>query len=320
MVTVSKHNPIEQCEMREAYCDALITEAERDEHILAIEADVMRSLGTAPFKERFPDRSINCGIQEANCIGVAAGLSVTGFIPFFHTFGAFASRRCFDQTFVSAAYAGLNVKIVGQDAGVAASTNGGTHMPFEDMGIMRAIPNCIVIEPCDVVSMKSVVKQMTKTPGVIYMRTVRKNVNKIYDSADMVLGMAETVKDGADVTLIACGLMVYQALQAARHLAKEGISARVVDMFTVKPIDVDCITTCAKETGAIVTAENHSIINGLGSAVAEVLSQGPCIPLEMVGIRDRFGEVGDQDYLMREFGITAHDIVDKAKKAIIRKG
>ena len=319
MVTISKDNIIEQYEMREAYCDTLIAEAESDDRILVIEADVMHSMGTLPFKERFPVRSINCGIQEANCIGVAAGLSLVGFIPFFQTFGTFSSRRCFDQSYISVAYADLNVKIVGEDAGVAATVNGGTHMPLEDIGLMRNIPNCIVVEPCDTSAMKSIIVQLIGTYGAAYMRTVRKKVHKIYDCADLIIGKAEVIKDGDDVTLIGCGLMVYESLQAARLLEKEGIRARVVDMFTIKPIDAECIVKCARETGAVVTAENHSIINGLGSAVAEVLSQQHCAPLEIVGVKDRFGEVGDQDYLMREFGLTARDIAEKAKRAISRK-
>lgn len=320
MVTIAKENIIDPTDMRDAYCDALIDIAEKNENVVAVDCDLGSSMGTARFAKQFPNRSINCGIQEADGCGISAGLSATGYIPFFHTFAVFASRRVFDQAFLSCAYAGLNVKLIGGDAGVSAATNGGTHMAFEDVGIMRNIPTITIVEPSDTTMMKSIVPQIAESYGVYYMRSPRRKVRKIYESnSEFRIGKAEIVKEGTDVTIIACGLLVYEAILAAEELAKEGISTRVVDMFTIKPIDKQCVIESATKTGAIVTAENHNIINGLGSAVAEVIAENCLVPLERVGVQDEFGEVGAQDYLMERFKISAPYIVEKAKLAIKRK-
>jgi len=306
--------------MRDVYCNALMQEAESNHKIVAVDADVMHSLGTLEFHRKYPERSINCGIQEANAVGVSAGLSVTGFIPFFHTFSTFATRRVYDQVFLSCAYSGLNVKIIGGDAGVTTAVNGGTHMPFEDMGIMRNIPGMTVIEPTDSTMLKSLVPHMVNRYGNCYMRMCRRNMIKIYaDGSEFEIGKAAVIKEGNDVTIIANGIMVYEALKAGEALEDMGISARIVDMFTIKPIDAACIIESAEKTGAVVTAENHNIINGLGSAVAEVLSEQCPVPLERIGIQDEFGEVGDQQYLMERFRLTTEEICKKAQKAVERK-
>jgi len=311
----------EKEELRNAYCDALIKAADKAPRIVAVDADVMHSLGTLKFQSVYPGRSINCGIQEANAVGVSAGLSVTGFIPFFHTFSTFATRRVFDQVFLSCAYSGLNVKIIGGDAGVTTAVNGGTHMPFEDMGIMRNIPGMTVMEPSDSTMLRSIVPQMSELYGNCYMRMCRRNVVKIYeDGSEFEIGKAAVLKEGSDVTVIANGIMVYEALKAYEMLKARNISARIVDMFTLKPVDANCILESARKTGAVVTAENHNIINGLGSAVAEVLSERCPVPLERVGVRDQFGEVGSQEYLMNHFRLTAAEICEKAEKALERKG
>ena len=320
MVILSKEHDHETVAMRDAYCGALTAAAGRDGRIVTVEADVMHSMGTVGFADRFPQRCIFCGIQEANCAGVAAGLSAAGLIPFFHSFAAFASRRAYDQLLLSCAYAGLNVKIIGGDPGVTATNNGGTHMPFEDMGIMRNIPGATIIEPADSTAVGSLVPQMAERYGVAYMRVARRFVAKIYEAgSEFEIGRAAALREGSDVAIIACGIMVCEALKAADILQEQGLSARVVDMFTIKPIDAACITDCAKKTGAVVTAENHSIINGLGSAVSEVITSSCPVPLERVGVRDVFGEVGNQEYLMKKFGLTAEDIVEKAIIAIRRK-
>ena len=306
--------------MRDAYCNALMQAAEENHNIIAVDADVMHSLGTLEFHRMYPDQSINCGIQEANAIGVCAGLSINGYIPFFHTFSTFATRRVYDQVFISCAYAGANVKIIGGDAGVTTAVNGGTHMPFEDIGIMRNIPKMTIVEPTDAAMLRSIVPQMAKNYGNHYMRMCRRNAVKIYDDASVFeIGKAAVLKDGTDVTIIAGGIMVHEALKAYEILKGRNISARIVDMFTIKPIDRDCIISSAEITGAIVTAENHNIINGLGSAVAEVLGEWIPVPLERVGVSDQFGEVGDQSYLMNRFRLTADEICRKAVKAIKRK-
>ena len=318
---VADSHELEKIEMRAAYCDALIAEAKKNPKIMAVDCDLMSSMGTTPFAKALPAQALNCGIQEANALGVAAGLSATGMIPFYHTFGVFATRRVHDQAFLSCAYAGLNVKIMGGDAGVSAAFNGGTHMPFEDMGIMRNIPTITIIEPSDSSFYAQLVPQMATTHGVFYMRSPRKNNPKIYADGNVFkIGEAMILREGTDATVIACGVLVAEALKAAERLAKEGIQIRVVDMFTIKPVDAACVIESAEKTGAIVTAENHSIVNGLGSAVAEVLVRNRPVPMEMVGVNDEFGEVGPQDYLMKRFGLTDDDVYAKVKRAIARKG
>lgn len=321
MIKLCKNLIMDSKEMRVSYCDALIKAAETNDKIIAIDADVKYSMGTKPFSERFPKRSINCGIMEAHAVGFSAGLSATGFIPFFHAFGTFATRRAFDQLFLACAYQKLNVKIIGGDAGVTATTNGGTHMPFEDIAIVRAIPGFTLVEPADGTMYRTLIPYMAETYGNFYVRSSRKKAIKIYeDDAEFTVGKANILTEGSDVAIIACGIMVYQAMLAYDILKSEGISATVVDMHTIKPIDKGAIEYLAKTCGAIVTAENHNVIGGLANAVGEVLlGIDPVVPMERVGVFDCFGEIGMQDYLMEKFGLTAKDIVAKVKKVIGRK-
>lgn len=319
-VFIAQQNVEEKLAMLDAYCQTLMELAEKNDQIVVLDADLMNSMGMVPFQQKYPRRMFNCGIQEANMIGVAAGLSATGKVPFAHTFGVFASRRCFDQTFISAAFARLNVRIIGSDPGVTAAFNGGTHMPFEDMGIMRNIPNITIIEPTDSTMIIDLVKQLATAYGVYYIRLVRRNAIKVYEEGSTFeIGKAIQIREGSDVSIFATGLCVAESIEAAKILAGKGISARVLNMFTLKPIDKQAIMACAEETGAIVTAENHNIINGLGSAVAEVLSENIPTPLERVGVQDSFGEVGPVNFLKEKFALTAKDIADKAEKAIARK-
>lgn len=319
MNSLTEYNMSEQ-EMRVAYCDALIHEAEGNERIVAVDADVQFSMGTKRFYDRFEKRGINCGIMEAHAVGLCAGMSATGLIPFFHAFGTFASRRVFDQVFLSCAYQQLNVKIIGGDAGVTATANGGTHMPFEDMGLMRTIPGITIIEPADTAMYKSAVKHMADTYGVFYMRSCRRKVRQIYaDDTEFVLGKANVLCTGVDVAIVACGIMVYEALLAREILAQSGIEATVIDMHTVKPIDKDALIEAAESCGAVVTAENHNVIGGLGSAVCEVLSENCPVPIERIGVFESFGEVGTQEYLQEKFHLTAQDIAEKAVRCIRRK-
>lgn len=320
MLKLRKEWTVSPEEMRYAYCKALIEAATQDPRIVTIDCDLSNSCGTKGFLQAFPDRAFNIGIQEQNACAMAGGLSATGLVPFFHSFAVFATRRVYDQIFLSCAYAGQNVKIVGCDAGVSAAFNGGTHMAFEDVGIMRVMPNVTIVEPSDPTMMRALIPQIAQTYGVFYLRMPRKTVYDIYEpGSQFTLGKAAVIRDGRDVTLIVAGMEVLHALRAAEQLAAEGISARVVDMFTIKPIDKNCILTCAAETGAIVTCENGSIIGGLGSAVAEVLVEHDPVPMERIGVQDEFGEVGPQSYLEERFGLTAPFIVEKAKKAISRK-
>ncbi len=307
-------------EMRTAYCDALMHEAETNDKIVAVDADVQFSMGTGPFYERFPARGINCGIMEAHAVSLCAGLSATGLIPFFHAFGTFATRRVFDQVFLSCAYQRLNVKIIGGDAGVTATSNGGTHMPFEDMGLMRTIPGITIIEPADTTMYKTAVKHMADTYGVFYLRSCRRKVRQIYpDDAQFTVGKANVLFPGGDVAIVACGIMVVEALAARELLLRSGIDAAVIDMHTVKPIDEEALKQAAQQCGAVVAAENHNVIGGLGSAVAEVLSAHCPVPLEQIGVFESFGEVGTQDYLQQRFHLTAQDIAEKAVKCVRRK-
>lgn len=307
-------------EMRAAYCGALVEEARKNDKIVSLDCDVSNSCGTTAFRKVFPERAFNLGIQEQNACGMAGGLARTGMVPFLHTFAVFASRRIYDQIFLSCAYAGQNVKIIGCDSGVSAAFNGGTHMAFEDVGIMRVMPHVTIVEASDPTMMRSVVPQVAETDGVFYLRMPRKTVYDLYEpGSKFTIGKAEIIREGSDVTIIAVGMEVRHALSAAKLLAEEGISARVVDMFTIKPIDADCIRNCAAETGAIVTCENENIIGGLGSAVAEVLVESDPVPMERIGVGDEFGEVGSQDYLEEHFGLTAPFIVEKVKRVLKRK-
>ena len=320
MILSTMNNIKEDVAMRDVYCQTLIELAKKNDQIVVLDADLMSSMGMIPFLEAFPERTFNCGVQEANMIGVAAGLSATGKIPYAHTFGPFATRRCYDQVFLSGAYAKSNIRIIGSDPGVTAAYNGGTHMPFEDLGIMRNIPEMTIIIPTDSIMLKNIIKQVAELFGMFYIRLLRKNAIKIYEkSSTFEIGKAIKLKEGTDVTIIANGIMVADALNAAYMLEEKGISARVLDMFTLKPIDKEEIMVCAKETEAIVTAENHNIINGLGSAVAEVLVENIPIPMERVGVKDLFGEVGPADYLKERFELTASDIVQKVEKVLKRK-
>lgn len=307
-------------EMRAVFAKVLADMAEKDSRVIYMDCDLMNSIGMAKYWKEHPERAINCGIQEANMIGAAAGMSATGLIPFTHTFGTFASRRVMDQVFVSAAYAKLNVKMIGSDPGITATLNGGTHMPLEDIGMMRCVPEITIVEPADSIMLEDMLRQAKDTYGVFYIRLSRKVSEKIYkDGSTFEIGKAAKLRDGKDATIFSTGICVAESLKAAEMLAAEGIDAAVSNMFTIKPIDKEAIIEAAKTTGAIVTAENHNIINGLGSAVAEVLAENCCCPLERIGAKDRFGEVGDMNYLKKAMGMTAEDIAAAVKKAIARK-
>ena len=319
-IVLAKENVEEKVAMRDVYCQTLMELAEKDARIVALDADLMNSMGMVPFQKKFPERTINCGVQEANMIGVAAGLSATGKVPYAHSFATFATRRCFDQVFMSAAYAKLNVRIVGSDPGVTASFNGGTHMPFEDLGIMRNIPQMTVLEPTDSTMIRDLVKQLANAYGIFYLRLLRRNAVKIYEEgSSFEIGKAAQLRDGKDASIIATGICVAESLKAAKILADKGISVRVLNMFTLKPIDREAVVKAAVETGAIVTAENHNIINGLGSAVAEVLGENFPAPIERIGVQDLFGEVGPIEYLKQRFELTGADIAKKVERVISRK-
>ena len=307
-------------DMRDAYCDALIAAAEQNERVLSLNCDLSGSLGTGRFRARFPERSFNFGIMEANACSMAAGLSVTGYVPFVHSFAVFSSRRMVDQIFLSCAYAGLNVKIIGGDAGVSAAVNGGTHMAFEDFGVLRSIVGIRLFEPTDNAMVRALIPRIASEYGVDYIRMPRRSVVKIYEPNEtFVPGEAKRLREGDDVTLIASGVLVSEALLAADLLEHEGIHASVLDCFSIQPLDAAQIVERAQQTGCVVTAENHNVKGGLGSAVAELLSERAPVPLERVGIINSFGEVGPQAYLMDRFGLRAEEIRMAARRVIERK-
>ncbi len=306
--------------LRETYVDLLLEYARKDPRLVILEADLSKAAGTPRFAREFPDRTINVGIAEANMVGVAAGLAAMGKIPFTHTFTAFATRRCCDQVTLSVAYAKLNVKLMGSDPGVTAELNGGTHMSMEDVSIMRNIPGMIIYEPVDSAQLIKIFPQILETPSPVYIRLLRRNAVKVYDeSREFTLGKGTVIREGADVTVFASGILVAEAIKAAEALAGQGISAEVINLHTIKPLDQELVIRSAKKTGAVVTAENHSIIGGLGSAVAEVLGENYPVPVVRVGVCDHFGEVGLTDFLMKKYGLTAEGIVEAAQKALRMK-
>ncbi len=318
--TVKQTLENEAREMRAVYCDTLCRLAREDSRICVLDADLIGSSGMQPFFKEFPDRAIDCGIQEANMVGMAAGLSAAGMVPFAHSFAPFATRRVMDQIFISCAYGKQNVRIVGSDPGVTAAYNGGTHMPFEDMGCLMSIPKITLIEPCDSVQLEQVVNLLQDAYGVYYIRLLRKNAVGIYEpGSTFALGKAPVLRDGADVCIAASGIMVSEALKAAKVLEEKGVSAAVMDCFTWKPLDDETLGAYAAKCGAIVTAENHNVVGGLGSAVAASLAKSHPVPVEMVGVQDEFGEVGTVDFLQNRFGLTAAAIVAAAERAISRK-
>ena len=294
-----------------------------DKSIVYVDCDLMGCINTKMLRKNYPDRAFEAGIAEANGAGVAAGLAAAGKKVFFHSFGTFSSRRCYDQIYMSAAYAGLPVHVLGSDAGVTAAFNGGTHMPLEDAAMYLSIPETVVLDPADYAQLECITRQLPGiTSGVTYTRFVRKGIVKVYeDGSEFPIGkgvmLHESDKDVA--TIITSGIMVDESLKAYEALQAEGISVRVIDMFTWKPLDEQLILDSAAECGAIVTAENHQVKVGLGSAVANVVIKNNPVPMEMVGVEDRFGQVGAESFLREEYGLTAAHIVEAAKKAIARK-
>ncbi|OQB16029.1 MAG: 1-deoxy-D-xylulose-5-phosphate synthase [Firmicutes bacterium ADurb.Bin193] len=301
---------------REAYGEAL-AEFGAKYDIVVLDADLSKSTKTETFKKKYPERFINVGIAEANMMAVAAGLAATGKTVFASSFAMFAAGRAFEQVRNSIAYPGLNVKIGATHAGISVGEDGASHQAIEDIALMRAVPNMVVINPADGYEARGAVEAAILHDGPVYLRFGRLSVPYVYES-DYVfkLGKGVQLKDGSDITLIATGLMVKEALDAAEILKQEGISARVVNIHTIKPIDEEIIIKAAKETGAIVTAEEHNIIGGLGSAVAEVISENCPVKMARVGIKDIFGRSGKPQPLLEEYGLTAKHIAQKAKKLL----
>ena len=314
---------VEKAATRDAYGKTLLELGRQDKRVVALDADLSASTKTALFAKEFPERFFNAGVAEQDLIGTAAGLASTGKIAFASTFAMFATGRPWEQIRNTVAYSKLNVKIVATHAGLTVGEDGASHQALEDIAIMRVIPNMQVIVPADAEETKAVIKTAYATPGPFYVRLSRSPTPLFYPKdkpVDFKLGRSDMLRDGREISIMACGIMVIAAMEAAELLEKEGISARVVNMSSIKPIDEKMIVKCAQETKGIVSAEEHSVFGGLGSAIAEVLLQRTPTgaPMRFVGVQGKFGESGKPEELMEKYGLTAKDIV-KAAKDILKK-
>ena len=312
---------------REAYGRTLVELGRENPDIVVLDADLSSSTYTKLFAKEFPERFFNFGIAEANMMGVAAGLASCGKIVFASTFAIFATQRAYNQFRQSIAYPGLNVKVAASHGGVSVGEDGTSHHCIEDIAAMRVLPGVSVVVPADAVETREAVRALVEHVGPAYLRLGRPKIPVLYEEDygfegekfKFRLGEAVVLRDGDDVALIATGLMVWEALQAAEELEKQGIRAQVIDIHTIKPIDRDAILRAARKTGAVVTAEEHNIIGGLGSAVAEVLAEGYPVPMERVGVRDVWTESGPWRELLKKYGLTSLDIVEAARRVIERK-
>lgn len=306
---------------REAYGKSLAKLGEDNKKVVVFDADLSKSTKTADFKKVFPERFINMGIAEANMMVVAAGMSTCDKVPFVSTFAMFAAGRAFEQIRNSICYPNLNVKICATHAGITVGEDGASHQSIEDISLMRSLPNMTVISPSDAVETEAVIKAIAEIKGPCYVRLGRAGVPVINDNSEykFELGKAVTLRPGKDATIIATGIMVDAALEAYNTLSEEGIKARVLNIHTIKPIDKEAIIKAARETGVVITAEEHSVIGGLGSAVCEVLSENQPTPVIRVGIKDTFGESGKPAELLKAYNLTADDIVKAVKKGLTIK-
>ena len=305
---------------RESYGNALKELAQEHDNLIVFDADLAGATKTGIFKKAFPDRHFNCGIAESNMIAVAAGASTMGLVPFASSFAMFAAGRAFEQVRNSVGYPHLNVKIGATHGGISVGEDGASHQCCEDFALMRSIPGMVVMSPADDVEARAMVKAAYEYVGPVYMRFGRAAVPVIHEeNYKFEIGKGEVLKDGKDVAIIANGLMVAEALEAAETLKAEGIEAMVINMATIKPIDREIIAAAARETGAIVTAEEHTVIGGLGGAVAEVVCETCPVPVERVGVEDVFGKSGPAAELLELYGLNAANIVAKAKAAVARK-
>ena len=307
----------EKLAQRSYYGKALAHLAETNPDVVVLDADLADSAKTGDFKKVAPERFIECGIAEANMIGVAAGLALSGKIPFASTFGVFASGRCWEQIRTSVCYPKANVKVVATHCGLSVGPDGATHQALEDVAIMRSLPNMTVVVPCDAHEAYAATLALAEYDGPCYMRMGRSAFPVLKEEGcRFTIGKADVLSEGADVSIIACGQMVQTCTEAVAALAKEGISAEIVNMATIKPLDRAAVVATAKRTGVVVTVEEHSIIGGLGSAVAECLSEEYPVPLRRVGTRDVFGQSGEAEELLVKYGLAVADIVAAAKETI----
>ena len=305
---------------RDAYGKALVKLGQINEQVVVLDADLSKSTKTNDFYKAYPERFFNMGIAEQNLIGAACGLATAGKIPFASSFAMFATGRAFEIIRNSVAYPKLNVKVCATHAGITVGEDGASHESIEDIAIMRSVPNMTVLVPADGVEAEQMILEAARVYGPMYVRLGRSAVPTIFDeNYKFEIGKGVVVREGNDATIIACGIMVYEAIKASEELALEGINTRVINMSTIKPIDKELIINAARETKAIVTAEEHSIIGGLGSAVSEVVSEECPVVVKKVGVNDSFGESGTPAELLKKYGLTSNDIVRAVKEAITKK-
>lgn len=307
-------------DMRTGYGEALVELGATNKRVVVVGADTTESLKTALFGSKYPDRFFNVGISESNVVSVAAGLAMAGKIAYVSTYAAFIPGKCVDQIRNAIAYQNLNVKIVVSHGGLSVGPDGASHQQIEDLAITRAIPNMKVLVPADEVATRRLVHLAAETDGTFYMRLARPKSAMVYENgAECKLGKSNTLRDGSDATIIACGLMVPEAVDAADTLKKDGVSCRVIDMFTIKPLDETAVIKASQDTGAIVTAEEHNIYGGLGSAVAETLVEKRPAAMKRVGVKDTFGESGEHTELLIKYGLTGNDIAQAVQELVKAK-
>lgn len=305
---------------RNGYGEGVVEAGRRNENVVVLCCDLTESTRSAEFRDTFPERFVEVGIAEQNMAGIAAGMAFSGKIPYISSYATFSPGRNWDQIRVSICYSMANVKIMGAHAGISVGPDGATHQAMEDIAITRCLPNMTVIVPCDYLEARKAALSIAETQGPVYMRFGREKVPVVTtEKTPFKIGRAETYREGKDAAVIACGSLVYEALVAADSLSGEGIECSVINCHTVKPIDRDAIIKAARGTGAVVTAEEHQVHGGLGSAVAEVLSQNCPVPIEYVAMMDRFGESGEPDELMKKFGLSAEGIASAVKRVLKRK-
>lgn len=310
----------DQVPQRNGYGEGVVEAGKKNENVVVLCCDLTESTRSAEFRDTFPERFVEMGISEQNMAGIAAGMSFSGKIPYISSYAVFSPGRNWDQIRVSICYSMANVKVMGAHAGISVGPDGATHQALEDIAITRSLPNMTVIVPCDYLEAKRAAVAISEMNGPVYMRFGREKVPVITsEKTPFKIGRAETYTEGGDVSIIACGSLVYEALVAAEELAGEGVECRVINSHTVKPIDKKAVVKAAKETGAVVTAEEHQVHGGLGSAVAELLAQECPVPIEYVAIMDRFGESGQPEELMKKFGLSAEGIKTAVKKVLKRK-
>jgi transketolase len=317
---LAKDNVVEEKLLKDVYCESIIEMIDQGLPVMHLDADAMSGIGMISYRDDFPNNLIECGVSEANMMSVAAGMSQVGRIPFTHSLASFASRRLYDQLYISGAYARSNVKVVSTDSAITAGYNGGTHAPIEDIALMRAIPGMTVVEPTDSVMLRDLLQRAVDQFGMFYIRLTRKAPVKIYeDGSEFPIGGSTVIREGKDITIFTSGFLVAEILRLAEDLEAEGISSKVIDLYCLKPLDRKAIIEAAKETGAVVTVENHNVIAGIGDAVAAILIENYPVPMKKVGIQDAFLFSASPRWLMDNYGLSDEDVFSAVRSTYQKK-